>query len=132
MSVKMKPTSEIKARIGINSGGRVQKYMTKRAADYMDKYVPFRDGILRTNVEIGDDYILYKSEYAHYQYKGILYVDPETGSSYARKDTEKEATSTPLNYHTAGTGSHWDKKMMTAERDKFIKEIEKYANSGGK
>lgn len=130
MSVKLNPTSIIKVRLGIDKGGRVQRHATKRLADYMDKYVPYNEGLLRVNKEIGNDYVLYKSEYAHYQYKGILYVDPETGSSYAGKDVTKVPTSKDLNYHTPGTGSYWDKRMMTAEGTKFIKELQKYVNGG--
>lgn len=130
MSVKMNPTSVIKVRLGIDKGGRVQKYATKRLADYMDKYVPYNEGLLRTNIEIGSNYVLYKSEYAHYQYKGILYVDPDTGSSWAGRDVTKVPTSKNLNYHTAGTGSYWDKKMMCAEGNDFIEELQKYVNGG--
>lgn len=130
MSVKMNSTSVIKARLGIEPNGRVQQYATKRLADYMDKYVPYRDGFLRANIEIGADYILYKSLYAHYLYRGILFVDPETGSSYAGRDVTKVPTATLLTYHTAGTGSYWDKKMWTAESDKFIKELQSYIDGG--
>lgn len=123
----MLPTSVIKADLGIEKNGKVQKYFTKRVADYMDKYVPLGDtGLLRNTIEIGDNYVLFKSNYAHYLYKGILYVDAETGSSYARKDTKKVPTSINLKYHTAGTGSYWDKKMMSAEGDDLVKEVENY------
>ena len=131
--VKMKPTSVIKARLGINPNGRVQKYFTNMAKRYMDKYVPLGDtGLLRSNVSVDGNIITYKSPYAHYQYKGILYVDPETGSSWAGKDVTKVPTGEPLNYHTPGTGLHWDKKMMTAEGDKLIKEVQKYIDRGAR
>ncbi len=130
MSVKMNPTSQIKARLGINKGGRIQKHLTNTVYRYMDKYVPYNDGALRTVTEVGIDYVLYKSPYAHYQYKGILYVDPETGSSYARRDVTKVPTSKNLNYNTAGTGSYWDKKMMSAEGDKMIAEVQKKIDGG--
>ena len=123
--MEMKPTSQIKLRLGIEKNGRVQKYLIKRTADYMDKYVPMRDGMLRANIEVGPDYVIYKSPYAHYQYKGILYVDPDTGSSWATKGSTKVPTSKKLN-HVAGTGSNWDKRMMTAEGDDLVAEIQKY------
>lgn len=70
MSVKMKPTSEIKARLGIEPNGRVQKYFTETCYKHMDKYVPMREGDLRTNVNVQADRITYKSPYAHAQYVG--------------------------------------------------------------
>lgn len=132
MSVRLKPTSQIKARLGINQGGRVQQHLTNTVHRYMDKYVPYDEGFLRTNVEAGKDYVLYKSPYAHYQYKGILFVDPKTGSSYARRDVTKVPTSRELIHHTTGTGSYWDKKMMSAEGDKMIAEVQRYIDRGAK
>ena len=70
MSVKLKPTSEIKARLGIEPNGRVQKYFTETCYKHMDKYVPMREGDLRTNVSVQADRITYKSPYAHAQYVG--------------------------------------------------------------
>ena len=37
MAVKMQPTSVIKARLGIEPNGRIQRYFQKRCKDYMDK-----------------------------------------------------------------------------------------------
>ena len=87
MPVKLKPTSEIKARLGIEPNGRVQKFFTNTCYKHMDKYVPQRDGNLRTIVDIQADSITYEQEYAKYQYKGI------------------SKSGKPLNYRTPGTGS---------------------------
>ena len=46
------------------------------------------------------------------------------GSSWATKGATKVPTSKKLN-HVAGTGSHWDKRMMTAEGDDLVAEIQK-------
>ncbi len=122
--------SNIKLRLGLNEGGRVQQYAVKRAKDYMDKYVPYRDGFLRANVELGKNYVKYNSPYAHYMYRGLAYVDSETGSAYAKAGNTKVPSGKALNYHTPGTGSHWDKRMMSAEGKQFIKEIEEYVKRG--
>lgn len=124
MSVKMKPVGVIKARLGIDPGGDTQRFFTHTCRIHMDKYVPSRDGDLATNIEEGIDYIRYNSPYAHYQYKGILYVDPETGSPFARKGATKVPTNRPLIYHTAGTGSYWDKRMVSAEMNVVVQEVQ--------
>ena len=36
----------------------------------------------------------------------------------------------PLNYRTPGTGSYWDKKMVSAEIQDVVKEVQDYI--GGK
>ena len=72
----------------------------------MDKYVPQRDGNLRTIVDIQADSITYEQEYAKYQYKGMR----EDGSRPVR------------NYTTPGTGPYWDKRMVSAEMQDVVKE----------
>lgn len=112
MSVKLKPTSQIKARLGLEPNGRVQKFFTNTCYKHMDKYVPYREGNLRTIVDVQDDSITYESPYAKYQYYGI------------------SKNGKPLNYRTPGTGDHWDKRMVSAEIDDVVKEVQDYI--GGK
>lgn len=128
MALRMKPASVIIANLGLEPNGRVQQYFTHRCRVHMDKYVPYENGDLRTNIEEGPNYIRYNSPYAHYIYEGILYVDPETGSAWARKDATKVPTGKSLTYHTAGTGDHWDKRMWSVERDQVIGEVRTYIN----
>lgn len=112
MPVRLKPTSQIKARLGVDPSGRVQKFFTNTCYRYMDKYVPYREGNLRSIVDVEDTHITYESPYAKYQYYGVS------------KNGE------PLNYRTPGTGDYWDKRMVSAEIKDVIKETEKYM--GGK
>lgn len=128
MAVNILPTSVIKINLGIEPNGKVQKFATHTCRLYMDKYVPYRKGNLREEVEEGDNYVKYNMPYAHYMYEGILYVDHLTGSSWARKDATKIPTGKKLEYHTAGTGRHWDSLMWTAEKKQVIETIQNYIN----
>ena len=110
MPVKLKPTSQIKARLGIQPNGRVQKFFTNTCYKYMDKYVPMREGNLRTVVDVQADSITYESPYAQYQYKGMR----EDGSRPVKK------------YTTPGTGPYWDKRMVSAEMQDVVKEVQDY------
>lgn len=114
MPVQLKPTSQIKARLGIEPNGRVQKFFTNTCYKHMDKYVPKRDGNLRTVVDIQSDSITYESPYAKYQYYGM------------REDGSRPVS----NYTTPGTGTYWDKRMVSAEIDDVVKEVQDYV--GGK
>lgn len=78
----------------------------------MDKYVPKDIGNLRDNVDKGVDYITYESPYAHAQYIGEVHGSPV------------------VNYTTPGTGSYWDKKMVSVEMNDVIEEVQEYANRG--
>ena len=48
----LKPISEIKANLGIEPNGRVQKFFTNACRNHMDKYVPKDTGMLRENVAV--------------------------------------------------------------------------------
>ena len=113
MSVKMQPTSEIKARLGIEPNGRVHSYFTERCYTDMDKYVPKDTGILRENVTLTSDSITYEQPYAHAQYIGIV------------KGGEVK------NYTTPGTGKYWDKRMASAEMQDVVKEVQDYIDKRG-
>jgi len=107
MSVIMKPTSVIKANLGIEPNGKVQRFFANTCYKHMDKYVPKRDGNLRTNVTILPNRIVYDSPYAHAQYVG-----------YTKGPV--------LHYTTPGTGPYWDKRMVSAEMQDVVKEVQDY------
>ena len=114
MPVKLKPTSEIKARLGLEPNGRVQKFFTNTCYKHMDKYVPMDEGNLRKNVDIDSDKIVYESPYARYQYYGV----------------REDGTHKVQHYTTPGTGTYWDKKMVSAEMQDVVKEVQNYVNRG--
>lgn len=69
----LKPISEIKANLGLEPNGRVQKYFTERCYQHMDKYVPMADTKqLRENVIVNSNSITYNVPYAHAQYIGVV------------------------------------------------------------
>ena len=115
MPLKMKPTSVIKARLGIQNGGKIHKFFTNSCYKHMDKYVPKDEGTLRTVVDIENDKIIYEMPYAHYQYIGM----------------REDGTHVVQNYTTPGTGSYWDKRMVSAEMDDLVQEVQDYINRGG-
>lgn len=116
MPVKLKPTSVIKARLGIEPNGRVQKFFTNTCYKHMDKYVPMDEGNLRTNVDIQSSTITYESPYARYQYYGV----------------REDGTHQVQHYTTPGTGPYWDKRMLSAEMQDVVEEVQRYVNRGGK
>lgn len=109
-------------------GEGTMTFIHKTLFDYCAPYVPMDSGMLSQTVDITPKYVHYKQPYAHFQYEGLVFVD-ERGSTYAKKDHSKHATSTPLKYskdeHHLAT-SHWEKAMMVAKGDDFCKTIENY------
>ena len=108
MPVKLNPTSQIKARLGIEPNGKVQKFFTNECAKAMDKYIPKDEGNLRIIKDIRSDSITYESPYAKYQYYGV----------------REDGTHQVKNYTTPGTGPFWDKRMISAEMDDVVKRIQ--------
>ena len=113
MPIRMKPTSVIKTRLGIQSGGPIHKFFTNTCYLHMDKYVPMDTGDLRSIVSITKNSITYQMPYAKAQYYGMVH------------GTEVK------NYTTPGTGPYWDKKMVSAEIDDVIKEVQDYIETHG-
>lgn len=114
MPVKMKPTSVIKANLGIEPNGKVQKFFTNTCYRYMDKYVPKDTGALRETVTIDSNSITYEQPYAHAQYIGEV-----NGG-------------TVVNYTTPGTGPYWDERMKSADMQNVAAEVQNFVNKGGK
>lgn len=101
------PTNVIKANLGLDVNGRVQKFFTQNCYRHMDKYVPKDTGALRDTVTLKSDAVIYKSPYAHAQYVG-------------------ETKGVVRNYTTPGTGPYWDKRMWSAEKEIVIRETQEY------
>ena len=110
MPVYIKPTSVIKVNLGIQPGGRVQKFFTNECYKEMDRYVPMDTGNLRTIVTIQNDEIIYESPYAEYQYYGI----------------KGDGTHKVEHYTTPGTGPYWDRRMWTAKGNDIIRRTQNY------
>ena len=110
MPVSMDRVSDIKVKLGIQPNGPVQTYFTNTCYRRMSKYVPMDEGNLRRIVDIKQDSITYESPYARYQYYG------------ERLDGSHKVK----HYTTPGTGTYWDKKMVSAEGTQIEKEMNRY------
>ena len=140
MPVRINSLNKIKKRLKIDDNGPAQAFLTETCYKHMDKYVPYRDGNLRTIVDINNHSITYESPYAHYQYKGKKYVMDNGKSAYyspdygfwSKKGEKKHDSGEKLIYHTPGTGPRWDKRMLSAEKKDVIKEVKNFIKNGGK
>lgn len=86
---------------------QLQIYIDNTVMRNMDRYVPFRTGILRKSVilgsKIGSGELVYVAPYAHKQ--------------YYRKDEPK----------SDGSGGKWFQRMWAARGDSIIREIKNYS-----
>lgn len=114
MSVYINSLDKIKKRLKIDNNGPAQSFMTETCYKAMDKYVPKRagsdGGTLRDNVVLTTNSVTYETVYAEYQYYG----------------QRRDGTHKVRNYSTPGTGPYWDKRMISADMDNVVKQVQDY------
>ena len=154
MSVYLKSSSVIKARLGIQRNGPAHAFLTQTCFKYMTSFVP--GGVkshLNQDADLKIDKIIYQGPDAQNLYYGKLMVDPkykvgafpirngkisfkkEDGpieGFVSRKGITKINSSKDLKYHTPGTGARWDKRMWKSKKNNVIREVQKYVEKGCK
>ena len=123
MAVYIDSLEKIKKRLKIDNNGEAQAFMTETCAKAMDKYVPFDTGTLaetvvvegQTTNNVTTNTITYSQKYAEYVYKGI-----------SKSGKPLNYTKNPHSY----AGSYWDKRMISVEMGKVVKDVQKFI--GGK
>lgn len=91
-----------------------------------DKFVPFLTGTLKNSARVDGDTITYPGPYAHYQWEGVVYVDPKTGAAgiptrtgfFSRPGVTKVPSGRKLTYHMQGQ-DHWIEPSKAANMDKW-------------
>lgn len=122
----------------VTGGDKGLLFLANEAKRLMDPYVPANNLVLAQNtnvhVEDGAGIVEYTSPYAHYQYKGILYVSGKTGSAWSRGEY-KVPTGRKIEHdkfrHPLAT-SEWDKAMLTARGDDLIQAYQNYIERGAR
>ena len=110
-------------------------FLAKEWKRLINPWTPHRNGNLERDVVYRPFEIEYISNYSHYQYNGMLYVDPlykvggftrDGGITwFSRPGIKKEPTTTPLNYlkdHNPNATDHWDQAAEKAgQKEKLAK-----------
>lgn len=111
--------------------GRIKKanaWLQEEIIKDTDQFVPALTGALSTNVHRDGNAIVYAMPYARYLYYGKLMIDPETGSSYARKGSRKALTDKNLVFnksmHPQAT-SHWFEVSKAVNEEKWEQGVKK-------
>lgn len=111
-------------------------FLANEAKRLMDPYVPANNLVLAQNVRTYTEgnmgIVEYNSPYAHYQWRGVLYVSSVTGSAWS-KGEYKVPTSRSLQYsrfrHPLAT-SHWDEAMKAAKMGDLLNAYQMYIARG--
>ena len=93
--------NKIVDKYGMQENGDTQLFLANTCFRRMQKYVPFDSGTLSTHATVRPGSVTYEEPYAHKQY-----------TTNKGKDIR---------------GKYWDKKMISAEKELIVKEVEAYA-----
>lgn len=88
-------------KYGMQENGDTQLFLANTCFIRMQKYVPFDSGTLSTHATVRPGSVTYEELYAHKQYT--------------------------TNKGKGIRGKYWDKKMISAEKELIVKEVEAYA-----
>ena len=106
MSVTLKYTlkdfneGKIVNKFNMQDGGSAQLFLSNECFRRMEKYVPWDTGNLATTVTVRPGSVTYEQEYAHRQYT--------------------------TNKGKGLRGKYWDRKMISAEKQLLVSDVEKY------
>lgn len=114
----------------------VHRNVNEIVADFCYPYVPYKTGNLRDSVAVGPKEIQWRTEYARYQYYGVVY-GPNYFKGYDTDGTPifrtpagvtKYPTTRMLSYQNGKT-SFWFEIMMAQKGNELDAEIVKYLES---
>lgn len=146
IKVEMKPIGTILTRLGIDKTGDVQMQLTRIINKRITRYMPYRTGNLSTKFK----YIKSPTEieviapYARPMYYGKVMVNAKTGKGPAlipgvgyryKKGTVLKVTARDMKFDKTKhpqAGPFWDRRMMAAEKDAIVSDIQAYVRRKGK
>lgn len=140
IKVKMKSFNQIASRLGVDENGDVTKFLRNDCDRYMDSYIPMDSGNLKkTKTYPSNHEIKYTSPYAHYMYKGVVYISPTLGVSgipiktkkgikwWSPKGEKKIPTSRAIKYQGGSKrGKEWDKRMKNDRKADIVRDVQNY------
>ena len=132
IKVKMNSVKKILKDHGLDEDGRVIKFLRDDSDRLMTPFIPGGAGgeLAKLKTYPSNDSLKYTSPYAHYQFTGKLML-AANGSAWAKKGEKKHYSGKNLKYHTSGTGSYWNKRMLQNKKNELHNDIDNYIKSGG-
>ena len=117
-------TVNIDPMLMVKRAKRADHILAQQVAKDTERFVPALTGSISNRTEVRNDKIIYPGPYARYLYGGKLMVDPETGSSYAKKGNVKVLTSKSLVFNRAmhaDAQAEWLEASKTVNLDSWLR-----------
>lgn len=126
VEIEFSPTKTITAL------NKAQYALDSTFLNYMIQYMPMDTGALINEVRARSAAVAGKGEvyvatppYGVFQWNGVVMVDPQTNSPWARKGAKKVVTSKPLKYSNPRAVAHWDQETIQRHGQQIIEAAKK-------
>lgn len=136
--IKTKSLQTIYKSLGLEEKGKVQAFLDKTTAEYLQKYVSRKSGTQEKSIPIASKYgsgkIIINVPYARFQAEGKVMTGVKSHSPWARKGERKVVTSKDLTYHSEKLrGKHPFERMKADKKESILNQTAKEARriSGG-
>lgn len=107
---------------------KAEHILAQQIAKDTAQYVPMLTGSLNTRTKVEGNKIIYPGPYARFLYYGKVMIDPDTGSTWARKGKTKVVTERDINFtkdfHPYAQ-AHWFEASKAANLEKWVRVAEK-------
>lgn len=134
--LEIKATDVLLKERGLESGGKVQKFVDSSVIRLMAPYTPYRQGILEKSAtlgtKIGSGEINQITPGARFLYYGKLMVSSITGSPWASKGEKKVLTDRDLQYDKSKhplAGKMWFERMKADKKEEILDGARKVAGA---
>lgn len=135
LSVTLEYSQQLEAQLNNFFGiyGPLQKYVDQTFLDEIADYMPMDTGgtieLMRQQTQVGSGLIQVTAPWIFFIYFGMLMVDPETGSPFARAGAIKVLTDIELQYQGAPRrGKLWDVRWAADNYDAFIDKLQSFTD----
>ena len=116
-----------------NASEKADHVLAIQAAKDTSPYVPARNLVLDRRTMVKGNQIIYPGPYARYLYRGKLYVDPKTGSPFARYGVTKVETNRNLVFSKAvhsKAQAEWFEASKAQNLQKWLRVYKKAVQDG--
>ena len=132
LTIKTKSLQTIYRSLGLEDKGRVQAFLDKTTAEYLQKYVSRKSGAQEKSIPIASKYgsgkVVINVPYARFQAEGKVMIGVKSNSPWARRGERKVVTSRDLKYHSEKLrGKHPFERMKADKKQSILNQTAKYA-----
>jgi len=143
IQVDMASVQSIMDRLGVTARGDVQQFHTANVRRRIQRYMPYRSGatikLMIVQSPADEPFIHINAPYAHYLYKGKVWVDPKTRAAgfltangwRSRKNVPKIGTDRDLQFDRTKNpmaGPYWDRNLVAAEGEQMRTDLQEYVD----